>query len=344
MAGGNVPDIAAIQDAARRLVPVLCSLPLMESERLNSRVGGRLLVKVETLQPTGSFKIRGAWNRIAQLSPDELARGVLALSSGNHGRAVAWAARATGARRTVVLMPQDAPANKLEQTRALGAQVVAYDRRTADRGDLISRWCREEGLVYIPAFDDPHVVAGAATVAYEVAKEAAASNISLHGFAAACSGGGLIAGSALALGALSPVTEVWGVEPQGYDDTAQSLARGDRVAVQASGETICDALLSLTPGEFTFEINRRRLAGIISASDDDARRGMRAAFEEFGLVTEPSGALALGALLADRKRTEGRTFAVVLSGRNVDSDLFVRQFADLDTSTTPASFNQVEAR
>lgn len=327
IAEGQIPGIAAIEDAARRLAPILLKVPLMESERLNDRVGGRLLLKAETLQPTGSFKVRGAWNRISRLSSDELARGVLALSSGNHGRAVAWAARAAGA-RAVILMPADAPLNKIEQTRALGAEIVAYDRRSADRAELVRHWRESEGLVYVPAFDDTHIVAGAATVAYEAAKEAAASGVRIDGFAAACSGGGLVAGSALALGVLSPATEIWGVEPTGYDDTSQSLVRGERVSVPASGETICDALLSLTPGEFTFEINRRRLSGIITATDDDARQGMRAAFEEFGLVAEPSGALALGALLAARDRTEGRTFVVVLSGRNVDEDLFARQLME----------------
>jgi len=323
----HIPEIALIEDAARRLAPVLVNVPLMESERLNAHLGGRLLVKAETLQPTGSFKVRGAWNRIALLSPEELSRGVLALSSGNHGRAVAWAARRAGARRAVVLMPADAPVNKVEYTRALGAEVVAYDRRSADRAELVRCWREREGLVYVPAFDDPHIVAGAATIAYEVANEAAAAGFRIEAFLAACSGGGLIAGSALALSALSPTTEVWAVEPQGYDDTAQSMARGHRVTVSASGETICDALLSLTPGEYTFEINKKRLSGVIGASDDDARRGMLAAFEEFGLVTEPSGALALGALLSNRLSLQGRTFVVVLSGRNVDQDVFAKQLA-----------------
>lgn len=322
------PDIREIEDAAARLAPILRKTSLFESERLNAHIGGRLLVKAETLQPTGSFKIRGAWNRISRLSAENLAQGVLALSSGNHGLAVAWAARRAGARRIVVLMPIDAPRTKIEQTRAYGAEIVAYDRRVADRNALVAEWRDGQGLVYIPAFDDPEVIAGAATIAYEVAQEAAASHIAIDLFAAACSGGGLIAGSALALRALSPKTEIWGVEPEAYDDTARSLAAGERVAVSASGKTICDALLSLTPGELTFTINRKSLSGILRASDDDARAGMKVAFEEFGLVTEPSGALALGAILAGRVDVKGRTAAVVLSGRNVDLDLYRREIAD----------------
>jgi threonine dehydratase len=333
MTGG--PDIREIEDAATRLAPILRKTTLFESERLNAHIGGRLLVKAETLQPTGSFKIRGAWNRISRLSADSLSRGVLALSSGNHGLAVAWAARRAGARRIVVLMPVDAPRTKIEQTRAFGAEIVAYDRRKADRNALVAQWRDVQGLVYIPAFDDPEVIAGAATVAYEVAREAAASHIAIDLFAAACSGGGLIAGSALALRALSPATEIWGVEPEAYDDTARSLAAGERVAVSASSKTICDALLSLTPGELTFAINRKSLSGVVGATDDDARAGMKAAFEEFGLVAEPSGALALGAILAGRMDVKGRTAAVVLSGRNVDLDLYRREIADTALDPSP---------
>ncbi|MEQ1955930.1 threonine/serine dehydratase [Mesorhizobium sp. CN2-181] len=321
------PDIRAIEEAVARLAPVLRRTSLFESARLNRRIGGRLFVKAETLQTTGSFKIRGAWNRIAQLSSDERSRGVLALSSGNHGLAVAYAAKEAGVERAVVLMPADAPINKIEQARAFGAHVVAYDRRSTDRGALVAKWRDDEGLVFIPAFDDPHIIAGAATAAYEVAREAIAAGIRIDLFAAACSGGGLVAGSALALGALSPETAIWGVEPEAFDDTARSLAVGSRVTVPASGETICDALLSLVPGELTFEINRTVLSGIALASDDDARAGMRAAFEEFGLVAEPSGALALGATLAEKIDAKGRNVAVVLSGRNVDADLYLRELA-----------------
>ncbi|MBZ9676498.1 threonine/serine dehydratase [Mesorhizobium sp. ES1-1] len=324
----GAPDIRQIEDAARRLAPVLRKTWLFESERLNTHIGGRLLVKAETLQPTGSFKIRGAWNRISRLSPGELSRGVFALSSGNHGLAVAWAARQAGARRIVILMPVDAPRTKIEQTRAFGAEIIAYDRRTADRNALVAQWRNDQGLIYIPAFDDAEIIAGAATVAYETVQEAAASDIAIDLFTAPCSGGGLIAGSALALRSLSPKTEIWGVEPEAYDDTARSLSAGERVAVSASGKTICDALLSLTPGELTFTINRKSLSGIVRASDDDARVGMKAAFEEFGLVAEPSGALALGAILTGRMDVQGRTFAVVLSGRNVDLDLYRREIAD----------------
>ena len=323
----RVPDIRNIEDAAKRLAPILRQTSLFESERLNSHIRGRLLVKAETIQPTGSFKVRGAWNRIAQLSPEELSRGVLALSSGNHGLAVAWSAHAAGARRAVVLMPADAPTNKIEQTRSLGAQVVVYDRRHADRAALVAKWRESEGLVFIPAFDDSQIIAGAATAAYEVAQEAVAGGFTIDVFAAACSGGGLVAGSALALGALSPATKIFGVEPEAYDDTALSLSAGDRVSVPASGVTICDALLSLIPGELTFEINRKALSGIVRASDDDARRGMKAAFEHFGLVAEPSGALALGAILAGKIETQGRTVVVILSGRNVDLDLYLRELA-----------------
>lgn len=337
MKSPGLPDISDIEHAAQRLAAILRPMPLFESERLNQLCGGRLLVKAETFQPTGSFKVRGAWNRMSLLTSEEKKGGVLALSSGNHGRAVAWAAREAGVERVVILMPADSPLNKIERTRALGAHVVFYDRRTADRAALIQSW-EEEGLFLIPAFDDVRIMAGAGTVAREAALEAAKNGFAIDDFYVACSGGGLAAGSALAMNALSPSTRVWGVEPAGFDDTALSLEREARVSISPTSSTLCDALLSLTPGEMTFEVNKRLLAGVFAASDEVALGGMKAAFEEFGIVAEPSGALAFGALLADRSRTEGRNVVAVISGRNVDLGTYAARLAGFDRCPTAGSW------
>jgi threonine dehydratase len=330
-AGSNLwPRFSDIQEAAAALASVLSPSGLFRSVRLDKIVGGRLLVKSETLQPTGSFKIRGAWNKIRKLGSEDLSTGIFALSSGNHGLAVSWAARAAGARRTVILVPQDAPRAKIDGARRLGAEIVAYDRRTVDRTALVAEWRDGNGLVYMPAFDDPDVIAGAATVALHGAQSAADMDFPIDDFVVACSGGGLAAGSVLALREMSPGTKVWAVEPEDFDDTAQSMESGRRVAIRTSGSTICDALLSPEPGELTFAINRLGLAGVVRGSDHHARVGMAAAFSEFGLIVEPSGALALGAALDGALDLRGRTAMVVLSGRNVDREVFTSELVKLD--------------
>lgn len=316
----QIPAFGEIEEAAKRLRDVLPRTRLFESETLNQRAGGRLLIKAETLLPTGSFKVRGAWNTVSQLSSEASRHGIVALSSGNHGQAVAWAARKASIARTVVFMPSTTPAAKLDRTRAWGAEIRLFDRDSADRQSLIEGAVENEGLHYIPAFDHRHVIAGAGTVALEVAEELAGTAIDT--FVAACSGGGLMAGCALAMEALSPATEVWGVEPEGYDDTAQSLQQGHIVTLPFTNRSICDAILSPSPGPLTFQVNKRLLSGVMTGTDVQAMQGMKKAFEEFGLVVEPGGALALGVLLANRERTTGRTTVVVLSGRNVDPDLY----------------------
>jgi threonine dehydratase len=327
----RIPTFSEIEQAAARLRPIVVPAPLFESDRLNQLVGGRLLIKAESLQPTGSFKVRGAWNHLSRMTSAERAGGVLALSAGNHAQAVAWAARKLDAPRTVILMPHDAAALKVERTRALGAEVVFYDPHTVDYYALISGWIEREGMDFVHPFDDPDVIAGAGTVAMEVVQAAEAAGGRIDEFVAACSGGGLIAGSALALEALSPGTRLWGAEPTAFDDTARSLAAGQRVAVPASGQTICDTLASPTPGQLTFEINQSRLAGALSGDDAVAKRGMMTALAEFGLVAEPSGALALGIVLENRRLTEGRTVAVVISGRNVDPASYVALLQDFQS-------------
>ena len=318
-----IPGPGDVLAAAVRLAPHVVETPLLESPLLDARVGGRLLVKAEMLQRTGSFKWRGAMNRLLQLSDDERRRGVVAFSSGNHGQAVAAAARRVGT-SAVVVMPADAPRMKVERTRAHGAEVVLYDRLRDDREAIGRRLAAERGLVLVPPFDDPMIAAGQGTLALEVARQASDLGARLDAFLVPCSGGGLAAGCALALERESPGTRVYTVEPAGFDDMARSLASGRRVENRPGGRSICDALLAAAPGEMTFEVSRSRLAGGLVVTDEQVQDAMAAAFDALKVVVEPGGAVALAAVLSGALDCRGKTVAVVLSGGNVDPETFAR--------------------
>jgi threonine dehydratase len=320
------PDFAAIEDAARVIAAHATVTPLLESPLLNDSLGGRLLVKAEPLQRTGSFKFRGAYNRIARLGEAERRQGVVAFSSGNHAQGVAAAAQLVGA-PAVIVMPADAPAIKVANTRAYGAEIVTYDRLREDR-EAIGRRIRDaRGATLVPPYDDPFIIAGQGTVGLEIARQTRAAGIAVDAVASCASGGGLVAGIALALERTSPGTAVHVCEPAGFDDHARSLAAGTRVANAPGAQSICDALLAATPGEITFSINRRLLRGGIAVGDDDVLRAMAVAFREFKLVVEPGGAVALAAALSGRLPVAGRTVVVVCSGGNVDPATFARALA-----------------
>lgn len=321
------PTIVEIEEAAARIHGVLRETPLLESERLNRRLGGRLLVKAEGLQVTGSFKARGAWNRLSLLTPEERERGVAAFSSGNHGQAVAWAASRLGVRRAVVAMPADAPAPKVAATRGWGGEVVTYDRATEDREVVGRRLAEEGGLTLVPPYDDRRVLAGAGTLGVEVIRQAKAMGAVPDVLAVCCGGGGLTAGCALAVEALLPGAKVWAVEPEAFDDTARSLAAGRRMGNAAGAASICDAIQTPMPGVLTFAVNAPRLGGVATVTDDAVREAMRVAFAEFGLVVEPGGAAALAAVLSGRVPVEGRCVAAVLTGANVDPAAFAAVLA-----------------
>ncbi|MEB3223781.1 MAG: threonine/serine dehydratase [Candidatus Sericytochromatia bacterium] len=321
------PTLDAVEAAVKRLAGVAVRTPLLESPVLNARLGGRVLLKAEALQRTGSFKFRGAWNRISQLDPAAVPAGVVAYSSGNHAQAVAAAAARRGLPATIV-MPLDSPPLKIAHTRAHGAEIVLYDRETANREATAIAICDCTGAVLVPPFEDPHVIAGQATVGLELAAQAADLDAALDDVLVCCSGGGLIAGVALALEARSPGTRVWAVEPDEFDDTARSLASGQRERNARAGGGLCDALLVPTPGELTFSINQRLLAGALLVSDAEVREAMRFAFEHLKLVVEPGGAAALAAVLAGRLPVAGRTVGVVVSGGNVDPALFAEVLAE----------------
>lgn len=316
----GLPAFEDVRAAAARLAGHAQRTPLLAGTALDARVGGRVLLKCETLQHTGSFKFRGAWNRLSQLTPDQRAAGVVAFSSGNHAQGVAAAARLLGLRATIV-MPADAPAIKLRNTEALGAEIVRYDRQRESREQIAASLARERGAVLVPSFDDADIIAGQGTVGLEIVEQAAALGLEVDDVVVCCSGGGLMAGIALAVRALSPRTRLWCAEPAGFDDHARSLAAGRRVRNEEGGRTICDALMAPEPGELTFAINRQLLSGGFAVTDDEVREAIGYAARTLKLVVEPGGAVALASVLAGRLDARGRTVAVVLSGGNVEDSL-----------------------
>ena len=315
-----LPDFDDVRAAAQRLAGRARRTPLLANAALDEHTGGRILLKAETLQHTGSFKFRGAYNRLSRLEASERAAGVVAFSSGNHAQGVAAAARWLGLRATIV-MPSDAPRVKMRNTLALGAEVVEYDRARESREEIAARIARQRGAVLVPSFDDPDVIAGQGTVGLEIAEQAAQAGVELDDVVVCTSGGGLVAGIGLALRATSPSTRVWTAEPEGHDDHRRSLEAGRRVSNAPGTRSICDALLAPAPGELTFEINRRQLAGGVAVSDQEVRRAIAYAARTLKLVVEPGGAVGLAAVLAGRLPTQGRAVAVVLSGGNVDDGL-----------------------
>jgi threonine dehydratase len=314
-----LPTAADVADAHLRLRDWVVETPVLESEPLNRRIGARVLFKAECLQRGGSFKIRGALNRMLQLSQSERVAGVIAFSSGNHAQAVALAASWLGSRATIV-MPSDAPKVKLEGTRALGADVVLYDRERDDREAIAARLGAERGAALVPPFDHPHVIAGQGTAALELGRALAARHRTLDALYVPCGGGGLAAGSALAIRTTFPDCAVYAVEPVGYADHAASLAAGERRGLTAHPATLCDGLRSPMPGAITFAINRRELAGAVSVGDETVLEAMALAAEHLKLVVEPSGAVGLAALLRDPPALRS-CVAVILSGGNVAPDL-----------------------
>lgn len=315
------PAPAEIVAAADRLAGVAVATPLLENPALNDAVGGRILLKAETLQRTGSFKFRGAYNFISQIDPAQRRSGVVAYSSGNHAQGVAAAAALLGAPATIV-MPADAPAIKLDNTRALGATVVTYDRTSENREAIAAGLAADTGATIVPPYDHPWTIAGQGTVGLEIAAQAADLGAAADAALVCCGGGGLTAGIATALAELSPATAIYTVEPEGFDDTARSLAAGARQTNRAGARSICDALLAPEPGELTFAINSRLVAGGLAVSDDDVRRAMAYAWQTLKLVVEPGGAVALAAVLSGALDCAGRTVVVVLTGANVDAALY----------------------
>jgi threonine dehydratase len=314
-------SINDVESAAARLDGVAIATPLLQNAELDRIAGGTVLLKPECLQRTGSFKIRGAYNLLSRLSAEQVQRGAVAWSSGNHAQGVAAAGSMLGV-HTAIVMPEDAPTAKLNNTRRLGGEVITYDRYSGDREAIARALASERGAVIVPSYDHPQIIAGQGTVGLEIAEQSLALGLPVEQVLICCGGGGLTAGSAVALKARLPETRVFTVEPVDYDDTARSLDCGERVSVSTSARSICDALLSDTPGKMTFDIMRDLVTAGLVVSEDEVKAAMRFAFQNLKLVVEPGGAVALAAVLAGKVETKGRTTAVVLSGGNVDFDLF----------------------
>ena len=319
----SLPTIDDVRAAAARLAGRALRTPLLYSAGLSARCGRPVYVKPECLQRTGSFKFRGAFNRISQLPAGPEARGVVAMSSGNHAQGVAAAAAICGISATIV-MPSDAPAIKLENTRALGASIVEYDREGEDRDQIARDIVEQSGAFLVPPYDDAGIIAGQGTVGLEIAEDAADLGLNLDAVVIPVGGGGLAAGASLAIKALSPETRVLVAEPEGFDDHARSLIAAERCANARNSGSICDALLAPMPGALTFAINRHTIAGGLVVSDGDAASAVATGFRDLKLVIEPGGAVALAAILKGALPHGDGAVVAVVSGGNVDAELFCR--------------------
>ncbi|WP_342642341.1 threonine ammonia-lyase [Rhodoligotrophos ferricapiens] len=317
-----VPHFEDVRQAAQRIKGLAFRTPLLGSPVLDDKLGFRLRIKAESLQRTGSFKFRGAYNRISQLEPAEHPGGVVAFSSGNHGQGVA-AAAALCSLPAVVVMPADTPQIKLRNVAGYGAEVVTFNRASEDREAIARTIAQERRAVIVPPYDDADIIAGQGTVGLEIIEQAQADGLTIDHVVAPASGGGLIAGIALAIEQLSPGSKIWTAEPAGFDDHARSFASGRREANDAVTGSICDALMARTPGVITFAVNQPRLAGGLAVSDDEVRHAMAVAFDILKLVIEPGGAVALAALLTGKLDVAaGETVVVVASGGNVERRTF----------------------
>lgn len=321
-----LPTASDIEAAAKRLAGVAVRTPLINGPVLDEAIGARVFLKAETLQRTGSFKFRGAYNKISSIPKDRRAAGVVAYSSGNHAQGVAAAARLLGMRATIV-MPADAPRPKRERTLALGAEVVLYDRNTEDRAAIAKKIVAERGATLVPPYDDPLIIAGQGTIGAEIVEDLARLSLKPEIVVVGASGGGLAAGISLGVKSKVPSAKFYAVEPEGFDDTLRSFASGKREANARMSGSICDALLSNTPGELTFPITRELIGQGTTVSDDEVGDAVRYAFHELKLVVEPGGVIGLAALLAGKVAVKGKIVVAILSGANVDPELFGRLIA-----------------
>ena len=321
-------NIEMIRAAAQRLEGVVRRTPLLSSPFLDDIAGRRVWIKPECLQHTGSFKFRGGYAALSALDPDVRAKGVIAFSSGNHAQGVALAARMHGV-SAVIIMPADAPRLKIENTRALGAEVVAYDRATEDRDAIGATLSQERGLTLIKPFDEPQVIAGQGTTGLEIAQQAAKEGITQADVIVCCGGGGLSSGIALALEADAPGLRVRPAEPEGFDDVARSLRAGGIERNTALSGSICDAIVTPQPGDITWPILKRLAGPGLVVTDDEALHAVAQAFQRLKLVAEPGGAVALAAALFRKDDIKGDDVIVTISGGNIDTDMFARALESL---------------
>ena len=318
-----LPVFDDVLAAATRVQSVAMRTPIMRHDALDAAVGAEVFVKPECLQVTGSFKIRGATNRIAQITdPEQKRAGVVAFSSGNHAQGVARAARMCGM-PSLIVMPADAPEVKVAGVLADGGEVKRYDRTHQVREEIAREIAGERGAVLVPSYDDKHIIAGQGTVGLEFAEDLTERGVSLDHYISCAGGGGLMAGTALAFEALSPQTRLWTAEPEDYDDHRRSFAAGEIRRVEPKGPSICEAIMTPQPGDLTFPINKARVAGGLAVSDEKIKEAMRFAFRHLKLVVEPGGAAALACAMFDLpEEAKGKKVGLVLSGGNVDAAVF----------------------
>ncbi|MFC3713597.1 threonine/serine dehydratase [Sphingoaurantiacus capsulatus] len=293
--------------------------PLLRSDALDALTGGKIFIKPENLQRTGSFKFRGAYNRLSAMNAAERAGGVVAFSSGNHAQGVALAAKLLGM-QAAIIMPSDAPSVKVDATRGYGAEVIFYDRLTEKRETIAAELAATRGATVVPSFDDPYIVAGQGTAGLEITEDVAAMGVKLDLAMVNCGGGGLASGISLGLGDVPVVI----VEPEGYDDIARSLANGAIEAVQNPGPTLCDALQTLVTCPLTFGILQAKGARGVAVSEQAVMQAVAFAFSQLKLVVEPGGAVSLAAALSGVVDLKGKTAVLTLSGGNVDPAVFER--------------------
>lgn len=317
----DLPSFTDISMAAQRLVGIIHCTPLFESLKINKKLGAKIFFKMESKQRTGSFKIRGAYNRISQIPIETRSRNIVAFSSGNHAQAVAAVAKMLDFKATIV-MPEDAPEIKISATRKYGANIIFYNRLTQNRENIARSLIAKNGGTLVPPFDHPLVIAGQGTVGLEISKQLEKLNSVPDVFLVPCSGGGLVSGIAIAIKQKFKKAKIFSVEPSGYDDTARSLKSGNRVVLSQFKPSICDALLVPTPGKLTFQINQRLLSGGLVVTDSMVENAMRFAHNFLGQKIEPSGCAALAALLENIDKFRNKIVVVILSGKNVDPHFF----------------------
>lgn len=318
-----LPVFDDVLAAAGRVAPLAFRTPLMRHDALDAAIGAEVFIKPECLQVTGSFKIRGASNRIAQITEaGQRQAGVVAFSSGNHAQGVARAAKHFGM-PALIVMPEDAPQVKVDGVLADGGEVRRYDRAHESREEIAADIAKARGAVLVPSYDDTHIIAGQGTAGLEFIEDLSARNIKLDHYISCAGGGGLLAGAALAFEIISPQTKLWSAEPLGFDDHRKSFAAGKICRIDEGAQSICDAIQTPQPGDITFEVNRTRVSGGLAVSDDQIKEAMRFAFRHLKLVLEPGGAAALAAAMFDLpEEAKGRRVGIILSGGNVDAGVF----------------------
>ncbi|MFT5258731.1 MAG: threonine dehydratase [Saprospiraceae bacterium] len=320
----------ALQDivtAAEKIAPHSVYTPLLESDLLNQQLGGRVLFKAECLQRTGAFKIRGALNKLLSLSEAEKAKGIIAYSSGNHAQAVALASQLLNIDAKIII-PEDAPKLKINNTRAYGAEVILYNRYTESREQLAQDVADQEGRVLVPPYNDIDVITGQATVGLEISQQLDTLGIQADALLCPCGGGGLMAGLSSAIRFHSKEMAIYSVEPEGFDDTKRSLESGEILSIDPEQRSICDSIVTPCPGTLTFPINQKNLTGGLVVTDTAVKQALKVAYTQLKLTVEPGASVGLAALLSGEFDATNKTVVVVLSGGNIDIEDFHRIIHD----------------